>query len=88
MDTRTTGVSPFRGQDSFPLDVGHGSNRVRIHLVAVTREPGASESGHLTTVTERPAGLFHFEGNGKSDYDLTVRNAVVPPAESLATDST
>jgi hypothetical protein len=31
----------------------------------------------LTAVTERPAGLFHFEGNGKIDYDSTVRNAVV-----------
>jgi hypothetical protein len=46
MDTLTTGVSPFRGRDSFPLDFGHGSNQVRIDSVAVTREPGTAESGH------------------------------------------
>ena len=36
----------FLGRDSFPRDVGHGSNQVRVHPVAVTREPGHQKSGH------------------------------------------
>jgi hypothetical protein len=78
MDTLTTGASPFRGRDSFTLDVGHGGNQVREHFVAESRDPGASESGH-SSCSDSTSYWFipSAERMQKSDYDSAVRNAVV-----------